>query len=262
MVGEVGISVWTVAVDAVPRALWPQLVGLLGAEEWQRAEHFVFERDRRVYQAAHALKRLILSAHASTVVEPQTWTFEVGRHGKPRVAGGAGPRFNLSHCDGLATCAVSECTELGLDVENIDRPAPLEVLTTCFAASEVRWLRSLPEEAQQIAFVRLWTLKEAYIKAIGIGLAQPLDALAFDLDPLAVTFLDPALGNPTEWRFEQRKIGDRHILSLAWQQSMTAMPIRVAAVPLEALVDDWRYARSQIARRQPDVTIEPDCDII
>ena len=247
MVDTTGISVWTVVIDAVPSALWPRLVGLLNTAERERAERFMFERDRRAYQVGQALKRLMLSAHAGAVVEPQNWAFEFGRHGKPRVARGAGPQFNLSHCDGLVACAVSQHTELGLDVENLDRQAPFEVLPICFAASEKRWLRSLPAGAGQAAFFRLWTLKEAYIKATGMGLAQPLDALVFGLEPLAVTFLDPALGDPSAWRFEQRKIGARHILSLAWRENVAAMPIGIAAVRLEALMEDDR-----------NVCLEPD----
>src|SRR5215470_6487233 len=88
MVDTTGISVWTVVIDAVPSALWPRLVGLLNSAERERAERFIFERDRRAYQVGHALKRLMLSAHAGAVVEPQDWAFEFGRHGKPRVARG------------------------------------------------------------------------------------------------------------------------------------------------------------------------------
>ena len=236
MVGSDGITAWTVAVDAVPEALWPRIAGLLDAAERERAGRFLFDRHRRQYQAAHAMKRLMLTAAARGSVAPEAWAFEMGAHGKPRVARGTGPQFNLSHCDGLVTCAVSQRVELGIDVENLDRPAPLELVNACFAPAEEDWLRCLPEAAQQTGFFRLWTLKEAYIKATGLGLTQPLDVFAFRFDPLRVTFTDPALGDPGAWRFEQRHVGVRHILALAWRAAATEVPVEVTAVRLETLL--------------------------
>jgi 4'-phosphopantetheinyl transferase len=237
MVGLNAIAVWTVAIDTIPNALWPRLVELLDAAERERAKRFLFERDRRQYQVAHALKRLMLSTYTGGTVRPEVWTFELGTHGKPRVAQEAGPRFNLSHTDGLVVCAVSERTEVGVDVENLDQHAPLDLSATYFAAPEQRWLRSLPPAAQRLGFFRLWTLKEAYIKATGMGLAQPLDAFAFGLDPLGVTFFDRTLGDPSAWRFRQYEVGERHVLSVAWRQGATEMPVAVRAVRLETLLD-------------------------
>jgi len=95
--------VWTVALDTISHALWPRLDGLLDAAERGRAERFPFGRDRRQYQAAHAVKRLMLTAATGDDVAPEAWAFEKGVHGKPRVPRGAGPWFNLFHCDGLVT---------------------------------------------------------------------------------------------------------------------------------------------------------------
>lgn len=236
MVGADGITVWMVAVDAIPKALLPRLAGLLNAAERKRADCFLFDRHMRQYQAAHAMKRLMLTAAVRGAVAPEAWRFEMGAHGKPRVARGAGPQFNLSHTDGLVACAVSQRVELGIDVEDLDQHAPLELAGTYFARAEEGWLRGLPEAARQTGFFRLWTLKEAYVKATGLGLAQPLDALAFGFDPLHVTFTDPALGDPAAWRFVQRQVGARHILALAWQAVATEVPVEVAAVRLEALL--------------------------
>jgi 4'-phosphopantetheinyl transferase len=238
MVGVNAIAVWTVAIDTIPNALWPRLVGLLDAAERERAKRFLFERDRRPYQVAHGLKRLMLSMYTGGAVRPEAWAFELDVHGKPRVTQEAGPRFNLSHSDGMVACAVSERTEVGVDVENLDQHAALELSATYFAASEQRWLRSLPTAAQRLGFFRLWTLKEAYIKATGMGLAQPLDAFAFGLDPLSLTFFDRALGDPSAWRFRQYDVGERHLLAVAWRQGATEMPIALRAVRLETLLNE------------------------
>src|SRR5271165_2632904 len=76
------VAVWTVAIDAAPTLTWRQLSALLDDFERDRAARFVFERHRREYVAAHALKRLMLSFdHAAP---PRSWAFETAPGGKPR----------------------------------------------------------------------------------------------------------------------------------------------------------------------------------
>jgi 4'-phosphopantetheinyl transferase len=98
-------------------------------------------------------------------VPKSTWRFNVAPNGKPLVRSLNGPHFNLSHCDGLVICAVSPDVEVGVDVERVTREAPLELVQTHFALEERRWLDGLPPTARQMGFLRLRTLKEAFIKA-------------------------------------------------------------------------------------------------
>ena len=77
------IKVWTVALIGDTHADWRKLDVLLSRCERDRACRFVFERNRRAYVVAHALKRIMLSAIAAT--PPQSLNFEVDPGGKPRV---------------------------------------------------------------------------------------------------------------------------------------------------------------------------------
>jgi 4'-phosphopantetheinyl transferase len=225
-----GISIRAMILDQVPETIWGRLSSMLDSVERAQAGRFSFERDRRSYIAAHALKRAMLTAAVSGAVRPEAWQFETGKHGKPRIAGSVSHHFNLSHCEGAVVCAVSKCAEIGVDVERVDRPAPLELAETHFAASERAWLRQQPVDRRHIAFFKLWTLKEAYIKATGCGLAQRLDAFAFDFEPLRIRFEDLALGDASTWRFEQTLIGSkRHMLAMAWRSG--------GAAPLRAMLD-------------------------
>jgi 4'-phosphopantetheinyl transferase len=235
-IGADRIRIWTVTVNEVPESIWPRLVGLLDVAEQKRAARFLFDRDRRLYLSAHALKRLMLTAAAGGAVAPGAWTFKTDGQGKPRVACRPAPQFNLSHCDGLTACAVSAWIELGIDVESVERCAPLELAATCFAPAEQAWLRSQPAAARPLGFFQLWTLKEAFIKATGSGLAQSLDAFAFSFNPLRVTFANPALGDPSAWHFAQRRVGDRHILAVAWRTAAARVLVEISEVQLEALV--------------------------
>lgn len=240
-----GILVWTVALSAVPEPLWPRLARLLDDGERAKAARFAFERHRRQHIAAHALKRLMLSAVAPR--PPQSWMFETAARGKPRVAPTTGPRFNLSHCDGRVACAVSEDVELGVDVEPLSRHAPLELAPRYFAPDEAGWLGSLPPPDRPLGFFRLWTLKEAYIKATGLGMAQELHDFSFGFDPLRVRFDRPSLGHAEAWRFEQRLISGSHVLALAWAGAREAS-VKIEEVCLGRLAE--RLCRERPAGRQ------------
>lgn len=228
------ITVWTAALDAIPEACWPRLATLLDAGERERAAGFAFERHRRQFVAAHALKRLMLSA-AVGAPGPEDWTFEIGAQGKPKVSGTPGSHFNISHCDGLAACAVSPTVEIGVDVECLERPVPLELAGRYFAVAECALLSGMPEAQRPLGFFRLWTLKEAYIKATGLGLAQTLGDFAMAFEPLRVSFADPELGDPTAWQFRQTIIGpEKYVLALAWRGA--PLPVEITPVTLEALL--------------------------
>jgi 4'-phosphopantetheinyl transferase len=227
------VTVWTVALDADLDPAWRQLGVLLDVTERARAARFVFERHRRTHVVAHALKRLMLSAIAG--FPPQSWTFDAAPGGKPRISPVARPQFNIAHSEGLVACTVSEELELGVDVEPISRSAPLELAKTQFAEPEQRWIDGLPPPDRAIGFLRLWTLKEAFIKATGRGLAQPLQAFSFAFEPLRVNFHDPALGNSRAWHFEQREISG-HLLALAWRKSSRDPSMEIRERRLETLL--------------------------
>ncbi len=95
---------------------------------------------------------------------------------KPALAGHPGLSFNTSHSAGTAVIAVAAGTDVGVDIERIRPIDDAERLAADrFAASEADQLRSLPAEDREIGFLRLWTRKEAVVKALGLGLSMPLD---------------------------------------------------------------------------------------
>jgi 4'-phosphopantetheinyl transferase len=231
------IHIWTMLLDAVPELLWQHLAAILDLAERERAARFVFERHQRQFTAAHALKRIMLSAVAGGAVAPADWRFEAGAQGKPKISGSAAPYFNLSHCEGAVACAVSHDTEIGIDIECLDRPAPVELAESHFAASECAWLRQQHEALRPIGFFRIWTLKEAYIKSTGLGLSQQLGDFAFEFEPLRVSFANAALGDAGTWRFEQQFINSqRHLLAAAWQEAATPIRVDVETVHPETLL--------------------------
>ena len=192
---------------------------LLTPEETAEAERFAFERDRHRFLVRRALVRAVLSSYTDD--DPRAWVFRRNEYGKPEVTEPAGVtlRFNLSHTTGLVVCAVTSGRELGVDVEELDRrPADLAVARRYFAPAEVAALEKLPLRRQHEAFFQFWTLKEAYIKARGMGLSIPLSAFALTLSedgPPTISFAAGCDGDPGDWQFAQFRLQGRHQLAVA-----------------------------------------------
>lgn len=192
---------------------------LLNLSEQARAIRFRNRADQAAYVAVHALLRHMLSEALGG--DPRAWAFETGPFGKPALAGPhlrPRPHFNLSHARGLVACAIAG-VPLGVDAEACDGEAP-SALAERFAPGERAMLAKAAGAEYRSIFFRLWTLKEAYLKATGEGLSGRLDSPAFHLDPLRVTFRPrerdaAAPDNPAAWQFLEFLPCDGYRLALA-----------------------------------------------
>ena len=208
---------------------------LLNGEERERMARLVFARDRKRFLITRALVRTMLSRYAG--VAPADWKFIANVHGRPEILdrppGVPDLRFNLSHTEGLIACAVTIGREVGVDVEHVGRKLTHDVPGRFFAPREVADLRARPEAEQESVFFDYWTLKEAYIKARGFGLALPLGDFAFELSssaPPAITF-EPAMNDdPATWQFYQESPTPRHRLGLAVRRTGDDLPVRIREV--------------------------------
>jgi 4'-phosphopantetheinyl transferase len=188
---------------------------LLDASEQTRADRFRVAADREAYIAAHALMRVMLSRVAG--IAPKDWRFQAADGGKPTLDAAQAPRdlhFSLSHTRGLVACAVGWPYALGVDAEAWLAVAPIELATRYFAPAENRLLAQLDPAEQRSTFYRLWTLKEAYLKATGQGLAAELNSFAFSLDPVAIAVAGPSA---PVWHFAEFRPSPDHSLALAVQ---------------------------------------------
>jgi len=186
--------------DLAAPARRTRALALLAPDDHRHVARFRFERDRDLALASRSLQRRALSACAD--VPPLAWRFAAGSHGRPEIEAPAITprlRFNVTNTRGLVACAVAVDRDVGLDVEPWREDAPADLVERCFAPVEREALAALPAASRPRRFVELWTLKEAYIKARGLGLELPLEQISFALDdgPPRLT-LDPALGDDAE----------------------------------------------------------------
>jgi 4'-phosphopantetheinyl transferase len=208
---------------------------LLSSDEHDRMGRLIYDRDRRAFLMTRALARRTLSRYAP--VAPGDWQFTTNAHGRPEIsvrpAGTPDLRFNISHTDGLIACAVTIGREVGIDVEQIGRHLTHDIAGRFFAPKEVTDLRALPESDQRRVFFDYWTLKEAYIKARGFGLALPLKDFVFTLNPPAAPTIafEPALDDdPSTWQFLQDWPTPEHRLGLAVRREGADLPVRIRFV--------------------------------
>jgi 4'-phosphopantetheinyl transferase len=159
---------------------------LLSAEERQRASRFVLRRDReRFIERRARLRRLVgerLGIPAPSV------RLSSGVHGKPALAAPfdmSGITFNHSHSGDLSVYAFASRTDVGVDVETIRVVDDANrIAAIAFSQAEYDTYTRLPVCEKPIAFLRCWTLKEAFVKATGAGLSHPLDTFDVSFVPV------------------------------------------------------------------------------
>jgi 4'-phosphopantetheinyl transferase len=174
-----------------------------------------------------------------TGVDPREWRFRANSFGRPQIAWprlGIDIDFNLSNTRGLVACIVTAGTPAGVDVESVHRTGGTSVLERCFASHEVVSLQTLSEAQRRRRCFELWTLKEAYVKARGLGLSLPLEGCSFDLEgkSITATFDSQVLDTPTDWQFVSRTIGSHYVLAAAIASRREGISISVA----ESMLDE------------------------
>jgi 4'-phosphopantetheinyl transferase len=214
---------------------------VLDDDERAAFDRFSFDADRWDYAAAHALLRTMLS-EALPNVAPKDWRFVRTRWGRPLLTSPPTPwnRFSLSHGKGIVACAISQDAEVGIDVECADRRMDVELLAreVC-SADEQAQLRAAAGEASEALFLDLWTLKEAYLKALGVGIAsRPLHQISFDLRGERSIFTDLA-SEPPPWRF---------VLLRPTATSRVSVAVRSTAAPM---IEAWLRAPGVCEPLQP-----------
>lgn len=206
MPGEGECDVWYAGVEELLAGDGEaQAFAVLAADERARHDRYLVDHARREYLATRLLARTLLGAVVGQ--EPKALSFVLGPWGKPVLTVPDAPRFNLSNTRGMVACAITARAEVGVDVERADRDVSGDSIAEhYFSRREVAALHALPPEARPERFFTLWTLKEAYIKARGMGLALPLDGFSMLVDdvPIGLAFEPSIADDPSRWHLEQR----------------------------------------------------------
>jgi 4'-phosphopantetheinyl transferase len=203
------VHVWLADDEAIAGDVHAECATLLCAAEAAQERRFYFAGDRRRYRVTRALVRTVLSRYVP--IDPREWTFRTNAYGRPEIANedasAGGLSFNLSHTQGLIVLGVTRHRALGVDVENLRaREISMDVAQGYFAPEEVAALMAVPAPKRRHRFYEYWTLKEAYIKARGMGLSLPLDRFHFEYphEGAVELVIDPVLADHAQrWQLWQ-----------------------------------------------------------
>jgi 4'-phosphopantetheinyl transferase len=174
------VHVWRADLTAGPG----HLVGLLCAEERERAERFLSDGDRQRWMGSRGVLRALLGGYLQK--DPRTLRFTISAHGKPVLredaAGSSAPpvsvsarhariSFNLSHSGQLALYAFIETGSVGVDVEVAGRRGDeVAIAARVLGLTEARRLEGLDQPIREREFLRAWVRHEAVLKCRGTGI--------------------------------------------------------------------------------------------
>jgi 4'-phosphopantetheinyl transferase len=133
-----------------------------------------------LFALTRALLRALLSE--ATSVPADKIAFAEGPYGKPRLAGTGGPHFNVSHSGSWALIGVSDSRPIGVDIEAMrGAGGELELARSFFSDAEYRALKGLENGMLLQSFYKIWTCKEAVLKALGAGISEHLKDFSVEL---------------------------------------------------------------------------------
>lgn len=185
-------ELYAISIDEFcDEALFSRVPAGVPRERRERAARFRRSDDRKRCILADALVRRV--AAEKTGARPDSIRYAYNAHGKPYIDNAPWLRFNVSHSGRWVLAGFSE-REIGVDVERIgDVAAPLARY-----ALHPEEQRAYAASGDAGLFFRFWTLKESYIKYLGLGLSVPLDSFYFVLTQNSISLRFDGARNPPE----------------------------------------------------------------
>jgi 4'-phosphopantetheinyl transferase len=205
------VDLWLLDLSRLDNVATDHLT-ILSADELIRAD--TFKKNRQHFLATRILLRKALAHY--TQLNAQDLVFLRTSQGKPFLMGDP-VFFNLSHCDQFAVLAVSTQGAIGVDIESFAKHNFLKIAQRYFHPEELQALSSCEDSERSILFYKLWTLKEAFFKAMGGGISTGLNkaSFSFNAENIQVKLAADVQLNQNDWQFRQYSITPSTLVSLA-----------------------------------------------
>jgi len=213
-----------------------QSLAWMAPVERARFDRFRHDADRSMFALGRLMARTLVGRALG--VDPAAWAWREGPHGRPEVDHpSCDVHFNLSHSAGLVLCTIARGRAVGVDVENLARPRPNWGLVERYCSpSEADDIQSHGDRWPE-RFLTYWTLKEAYLKARGLGISVALSDISFVQNQAGPTFFEkvgPAsisvrferslAGTDDRWAFHLFRPSERHLAAVAADAADGAQP--------------------------------------
>ena len=229
---------------------------LLPTDEQAEARRFRRAQDQQQFVIARAMVRWSLSRHFP--LRAADWRFDRDDYGKPFVAFPhvlPSVQFSISHTDGMIACVVTRSAEAGVDAEKVEHNQDLPLVAgRVFSPAELVGLGELSGAAWTRRFFELWTLKEAYAKARGLGLSLTWSDIDFEPGPnntARVRFASAFGDDPALWAFWRRSMRSGHVVAVAAKRNFSG-PLEVVPrrIGLDEIVLSMVHEPDMPARRK------------
>ena len=222
-----------------------QVQQLLSSKELKRCNRLVNEKLRMRFSLSHAWKRIIIARYLKS--SPLELIFNTAKYGKPFLSSETPSyipalKFNFSHSADRLLLAISNSNEIGVDVEFMNPEIEaLELAERFFALTEFKQLKNLSDKEIIIPFYRIWTAKEAVIKALGKGLSYHLSSFGIQLTD---NYIPVGFQEAGEARASSRSGAYIQYVSSEWQQQSQSLKgdgyIQCLAHLDEPNAEEWR----------------------
>ena len=213
------VQLWLVTLDDLSDPVRRRCAALLSPCEIVKLSRFKASEARDQYLVTRALVRKALSRYAG--ISEDKWVFGAGSFGRPYIQepkAYAAINYNASHTEGLVGLAVSATGTVGFDVEKVRQIDDLKYLAQkIFVDSERHCLYSRDCAEVMGEFFSIWTLKEAYLKALGTGLSIPLESFGFSFHGgyPQLQIVSEMAKSGVAWQFHQLKPSEHHRAAVA-----------------------------------------------
>jgi 4'-phosphopantetheinyl transferase len=236
--GEIGVWHARTADAWADPARQARAIERLSPADRVRYDRYHHDADRQMFLLGRTMARALVGRALG--ISPGAWTWHEGAYGRPEIGSPASPlSFNLAHSAGLVVCALSRDGDVGTDVEYRHRP-PLDrrLVRRYCSPREAAGIEALGPEGWRDQFLRHWTLKEAYLKARGVGIAVHLADISFSIerDDVSVEFAGSLAGVDAAWAFLLTETAGSHFIAAAAPAPGGARPSFVTEpLPLDLL---------------------------
>jgi 4'-phosphopantetheinyl transferase len=211
-----------------------RVLACLQQSEPERFTRYRADADRLMFLCGRMMARVLVGRALG--VPASAWRWREGPHGRPEIAApDTTVRFNLSHSAGLVACALADGRDVGVDVEHLLRPpVDRQMIRRYLSPAEAADVEAQAADRWQERFLVYWTLKEAYLKARGMGISLPLAEITFHVNGASarVSFAGSLADADTRWRLELARPTPRHLLSVAASTTDAVRPV-ITIAPLD-----------------------------
>jgi len=196
---------------------------------------------KRGYLGTRALARIALAHYSGEPAERLCFGME--RLGRPELTSPSMPRlfFSLANTRQLAVGLFAFDRNVGVDVELVAPIGTVEIAECFFSPQESAELVTLADDARLSRFYELWTLREAYLKARGLGLTLPLDQMDFRWAPSGTVHakFGPSIrDDPAHWQFGFSWLTARHLAATCIRRPSSGLPMRIVHIDALAMLEE------------------------